>query len=363
VSDATIIELRPGMFAEAEAVLATSGGLTASTFRYRSGVPALRLRHALGQICLLPYHGQQIWDAEFLGRRLTMRSIFPEPRPTRDYLANYGAFFIHCGATAMGNPGPADRHPLHGELPNACYERAQLVVGAEGGKAFMALTGTYRHRVALSHHYVAQPTVRLADGSARVAVDLSIRNLRHAPMELMYLAHINFRPVDGAVIVDGVPDDADHVRIRRELPPQFVPSREHLALLEAVTGDPGSHRRIDPGRKIDPELVMTLTCRPDEAGWAHAMQIHPDGAADFVRHRPDQLPHAVRWMSRTGDEDALGLVLPATAGPDGYTAEKARGHLRVLAPQEEFRCAVEFGALTADEAALMRKHIEATVRT
>src|SRR5687768_11828185 len=134
VSAPTVIELRPEMFGMAEAVLAISGRLTASTFRYRSGAMALRDVNGLGQLCLLPFQGQQIWDAELLGRRLTMRSIFSEPQPTQDYLANYGAFFIHCGATAMGNPGPADQHPLHGELPNARYETAQLVVGADGDR-------------------------------------------------------------------------------------------------------------------------------------------------------------------------------------------------------------------------------------
>lgn len=353
------IELRRAMFGAAETVLATSGELTASTFCYGSGVLALRLRNRVGQMILLPFQGQQIWDAEFLGRRLTMSSMFDEPQPTRDYLQNYGAFFLHCGATAMGNPGPADRHPLHGELPNAPYERARLVVGEEDGAAFMALTGVYRHRVAFSRHYIARPTARLSAGSSRIRVTLSIRNLRHAPLELMYLAHINFRPVDGAVLVDAAPDDADHIKIRTTLPGGLVQSALHRALIDAVLRDPAAHRRIGPGHRIDPELVMTLACPAGPDGWAHSMQVHPDGAADFVSHNPGELDHVVRWISRTGDEDALGLALPATAGANGYAAEKAEGNVRILAPQEEFRCTIEFGALSLEEARRMRERIEA----
>ena len=37
-----------------------------------------------------------------------------------------GAFMLHCGALAMGCPGEGDDHQLHGELPNAPYQRAWL---------------------------------------------------------------------------------------------------------------------------------------------------------------------------------------------------------------------------------------------
>src|SRR6266404_4844392 len=113
--DQTVIDLRPEQFTEAETVLATCGGLTASTYRYGSGVLGLRIANRVGRISLLPFQGQQIWDAEFLGRPLAMRSMFDEPVATEDYLKTYGAFLIHCGATAMGGPGPTDKHPLHGE--------------------------------------------------------------------------------------------------------------------------------------------------------------------------------------------------------------------------------------------------------
>ena len=69
----------------------------------------------------------------------------------------------------------------------------------------------------------------------------------------------------------------------------------------------------------------------DDEGWAHSMQVHPDGSADFIRHRPEQLDKGVRWIYRSPDQDALGIILPATAEPEGYTAEKAKGNVKVLA--------------------------------
>lgn len=357
-SEPVIIELKPGHFGDAETVLASFGGLTASTFRYGSGVLGLRLKNEVGHLALLPFQGQQIWDAEFLGRTLTMRSMFSEPVPTLDYLRTYGAFLIHCGATAMGGPGPTDRHPLHGELPNAPYRTARLVVGQDDRGPFMALTGSYRHSVAFSHNYEAQPTVTLNAGSSRIRADLTIRNLRPVPMELMYLAHVNFRVVDGSVIVDTARRGPRHVRIRANLPPQLTPSTAYLDLVEAVRADPEIHRRIDPARAIDPELVLLLDCVADDSGWAHALQLLPDGSADFISHRPDQLDHAVRWMTRTGDQEALGLLLPATAEVDGYSAEKAKGNLKLIPSQSSFRCNLEFGALDRSDAAALRAKID-----
>lgn len=352
----TTVELRPEHFTDAERVLVAHGEMTASTFRYRTGVAGLRIRNAVGYIDLLPFQGQQIWDAVFHGRSLTMGSMFPEPRATMDYLATYGAFFIHCGITAMGNPGAGDTHPLHGELPNAPFT-ARLVVGEEGGRSFMTLTGEYQHTVAFAHNYVAVPTVTLRSGDSHVRAGLVVRNLMRKPMELMYLAHINFRPVDGAVVVDAVPDDLGNINVRTALPANFTPTEDHKRLLAEVLADPAVHRAV--GRGIDPELVMTLTYPADASGWAETMQLHPDGTADFVRHRPDELPKGVRWTTRTGDQDAIGIVLPATAEPDGYTAEKAKGNVLLLAPGEDWRCTMEFGALDADEAAAMQKRIEA----
>lgn len=362
-SDHVAINLVPGQFTDAENVLATYEGLKASVYRYRTGVPGLRIGNEAGHIALLPFQGQQIWNAEFFGRRLTMRSMFDEPVATDDYLRNYGAFLLHCGATAIGNPGPDDSHPLHGELPNARYLTAELIVGRDADGPFMGLTGTCRHTLAFAHNYLAQPTVKLHQKGGRIGMSMRIRNLKQSPMELMYLAHINFHPADGGRLIDTVPDDAQHMRVRTRLPEFFAPSEAHRKLIEALQADPSIHRVIEPKRRVDPELVMGMDCRADAGGFAHAMQLHPDGTADFVSHRPDQLDHAVRWMTRTGDQDALGLILPATAEADGYSAEKNKGNLRIVPAQGEFRCDVEFGALDRAEAEQLRRKIEEAMAT
>lgn len=125
----TTIHLQPYFFAELEKTLAEVDGIAASIFRYPSGVAALRLKNAIGEIVVLPFQGQQVWDAQFYGRTLTMKSMFDQPYPTQTYLQTYGGFVVHCGATAMGVPEAGDNHPLHGELPNAPYLNAALLIG------------------------------------------------------------------------------------------------------------------------------------------------------------------------------------------------------------------------------------------
>jgi hypothetical protein len=114
---------------------------------------------------------------------------------------------------------------------------------------------------------------------------------------------------------------------------------------------------LAPDLLFDPEAVFFIDYLADDEGWAHSLQVHPSGGADYIRHRPDQVDKGIRWISRTADQDALGLVLPATAEPEGYLAEKAKGNLRTIPPGGQFRCEMEIGALTPEEAQVMEKKI------
>lgn len=359
----TTLHLHPGMFGEKERTLIESGPFSAAAFRYESGVCGLRLGNGAGELVMLPFQGQQIWSASFGGRNLTMKSMFDQPQPTRTYLETYGAFLIHCGFLSMGVPDPAagDTHPLHGELPNAPYAAAQLVLGQDGQGEYMGLGGRYRHTVAFTADYVAEPLVKLHAGSSRFTAAIRVTNLKRTPMHYMYMAHANFRPVDHGRLVCSAPSDADHVRVRTKIPSHVVPTPEYLAFLAALQADPAQHEVLKPGLAFDPEMVFYLDYAADGDGWAHTMQIHPDGSADYMAHRPSQLDHGVRWICRTPDQDALGMVLPATAEPEGLAAEKAKGNLKSLTGGATFVADLEMGLLNATEAQAMARHIAGVV--
>jgi hypothetical protein len=353
----TRIYLSPSLFTEHERPLVEHGPLKASAFRYESSVSGLRLENECGRLVLLPFQGQQIWSAEFGGRVLTMKSMFAEPRPTRSYLETYGGFLVHCGATAMGVPGKEDTHPLHGELPNAPYQKAWIVAGADDQGPFIGLGGQYQHTVAFSFNYLAEPLVRLRAGSSLIQVELTISNLKRSEMEFMYLAHANFRPVDNGRLVYSAIQTPEHVRVRTSIPSHIRPKPGYVEYIEELRRYPERHHLLAPGLAFDPEVVFNIDYLADEAGWAHSLQVHPDGSADYIRHRPSQLDKGVRWICRTADQDALGLALPATAEPEGYSAEKAKGHIKVIPAGGSYHCEMEMGLLEAAAAAALEARI------
>ena len=146
----------------------------------------------------------------------------------------------------------------------------------------------------------------------------------------MYLAHINFRPADGGTLIDAVPNDTQSIRLRTTLPDIFKPSEAFTDMIAEMSADISKHRKIVKGRAIDPELVMGMDFAADDAGEAHTLMQHADGTGDFVTHRPARIPRAVRWMTRTEDQDAIGIVLPSTAEANGFTVENARGNVKFL---------------------------------
>ncbi len=355
----TLIHLDARVFDERERPLLDFGELSASTFRFDSGVAGLRLKNLRDELVLLPFQGQQIWSATLGGRELTMRSMFPQPRPTREYLQTYGGFLLHCGMTAMGVPSSEDNHPPHGEIPNAPYDQAYLLLDEDEMGRYLALGGAYVYTVAFNHNYLAEPLVKLYADSNLVRVSMTVTNLKNTPQELMYLAHINFRPVDNARLVYSAECTPEHVRVRKSIPSHVHPGPEYAAFLKALEKEPQLHHVLRPGMAFDPEVVFSIDYSADADGWAHSMQVHPDGQADYVRHRPDQLKIGVRWICRTPDQDALGLVLPATAEPEGYTAEKAKGNLQLIPPRGSFHCDYDIGVLSPAEAEAMEKKIQA----
>lgn len=357
--DATVIGLKKRYFSPQEETLLTSGELKAVVFQYPSGVLAVRLENARGSVTVLPFQGQQVWSAMFDGRELTMKSMFEQPKPTQVYLENYGGFLLHCGATAMGVPSKEDTHPLHGELPNAPYDEAYLTLGEDEHGQFLGLGGSYQHTVAFAHNYVSQPLLKLYAGQAVFEVEMRITNLKHTEMELMYMTHINFRPIDNAELVYAAHKTPETVQVRKSIPSHIQPPAGYADFLETLAQDPSRHHHLTPGLAYDPEVVFSIDYLADADGWTHSMQVHPDGSADYVAHRPAELDKGVRWISRTADQDALGIVLPATAEPEGYLAEKAKGNLKVLAAGESFTAHMRVGLLTALEAVQAAGQIDA----
>jgi hypothetical protein len=341
-------------FGEKERLLAQGGGFEISTFRYDSGIAALRVKNTRGEIIVLPFKGHQIWRCVFDGRDLTMKSMFAEPVATNAYLETYGAFFIHCGATAIG---PAEGGiPLHGELPLAPFQRGWIELDEAKGRC--AIIGSYEHTVAFSYHYLATSTYVMEANGTLLDVSLQVENLKKTDMDVMYLAHANFRPVDNGAFIYSAPYTPEAIRVRKSIPAHISPKPGYREFLEELARDPKQHHVLKPGLAFDPEVAMMIDMRAGDDGFAHALFRRPDGSADYMRYQPAQCPRCIRWICRTPDQDAMAVAFPCTSEVEGYTAEKKKGHYITVAGGKSWRVDMRLGALSSSEADTIVKVIE-----
>lgn len=331
----TVIPLVPAQFPESgRRTLLEADGIVVEGFRYSSGIEGMTVRSEALELDVLPFTGQQIWRARIGGRDLTMRSTFEEPVASREYLESNGAYFIHCGGSAMGNPGRGDEHPLHGELPSA--RLGDVALELEGHE--LRLRGGFTSRVAFGAYFRAALSLRVRVGDTLIESHAELTNLSAEPRPLMYLAHINMLPAVGGRLVE-----------------EYEPGRRPVARGDVLvggrpvpaadldSGDVGIEELLAPGVRVEPELVQTVPVA-HPGGWSTVRQVHPTGHTDIVSFEHGDLTHTIRWLRRSADDDAFGFALPATAEADGLAAETAKGHVRLYGPGESLRATIRHGS-------------------
>jgi len=309
------------MFAESEHELLKSPSYSVSTFRYRSGVEAVKVRAGRGEFIWLPYLGQQIWDWSVDGKSRKFIGFVDEPSYGKNFLQNYGGFLIHCGMTAMGNPGAGDTHLHHGELPVARFDEAWIEMGREDGGEKLSLSGSIHWHIPFAAEYRCEPTLSVSPDGLTLRAEVRLENLMASTLEYMYLAHINF-PFSGAKLLSTIPFDPRHVDILNKIFPGMAAAPESL-------------KRIDQETAYEPELVAIVNTKDASEEFAGSILERDDGTAFWVSQEARELDHYVIWITHNADRAACGFHLPSTAGPRGFAAEKALGNIKQLAPGGE----------------------------
>ncbi len=337
------------IFSDKENILFESEKFAVSTFRYTTGIEAITLKNDKGYVTLLPYMGQMIWDMEFLGHNMVMKSIYDEPEVCyENYGESYGCFLMHCGLTAMGNPTAEDTHLPHGELPIAKYKEAYVIIGEDEKGKYVSLSGVYSHKRAFEINYDFSPECRLYEGKSTIDIIVNFTNRKDLPLEYFYLCHINYRPIDGSKLYYNA--KRENIIAHSEVPEGYPDGDKTTAYIEKLWKDASIMDTIDSKTQFyAPEIVFTCKYDSDENGEAHTLQVMPDGYSCYVKHRPCELPFGIRWISRTCDEDALGMVLPATAEHKGYIYCKERGYEKYLASGETMTYHMTTGILSPED--------------
>lgn len=353
------IHLYKDDFSEKERVIFESEKLSVTGFRYSTGVEAVTLKNDKGYVTLLPFMGQMVWDMEFLGHNVVMDSIFDKPEICyENYTESYGCFLMHCGLTAMGNPTAEDTHLPHGELPMSRYSEAYILTGEDEKGRYIALSGVTTRKRPYEINYEFSPECRLYEGKSTIDVTVNITNKKDLPLEYFYLCHINYKPIDGSKLYYTAKHE--NITVHHEVPDGYPKLEGKLTneYLDRLDKDVSLMDTVDKNtQSYDPEIVFTCRYEAGEDGAAHTIQQLPDGFSCYVKHFPDELPFAMRWISRTGDEEAMGMVLPATAEHMGYIYCKSKGQERYLKTGEKATFHMTTGILSPDDSEKMKDKI------
>ncbi len=318
------------MFAETERELLSSSLYAVSVFRYPSGVEAVRIKAGRGEFVWLPYLGQQIWEWNVDGASQKFEGFVKEPSYGKNFLQNYGGFLVHCGMTAMGNPGANDTHPHHGELPVAGFDAAWIELLWEDGGEELSLGGSLHWHVPFVAEYNCVPSVRVSSDGLSLHAEILLENPTAKVMDYMYLAHINFPFAGAKKILSTAVFDPDHVAVRGEPIP-------------GLSANPELIKRIDQTADYDPELVAVVNDKDRAGKSAGSVVVYSDGTSNWVRQDTSVLDHHVVWITHTTDRGACGFHLPSTAGPTGFENEKVQGNIKHLPARSRVRLSYACG--------------------
>jgi len=361
--EAVRVPLMRSSFGEKEREAATASGLTASIFKYGTGVEAVRLANSRGCVLVLPYMGQIVWSATFDGVELAMQSMFAAPRPAKTIVETYGCLAYHCGLLRSGVPGPGDNHALHGEAPCAEMDAACLAVGEDARGPWMAVTSEREYAMGFGAHYLATPRVVLRPDEGACEIVMEVENLSAAPMDLMYMCHANFAFAEGGRIVQPVPFTPEHVVARMSIPGHIPATPEYEARIKEYAAHPERMETLKEPDRYDPEQVFYIKgLRRSADGLVHFMLLRREGDAFAVAYDPESTPHTIRWIMVNGDQKVGAFAMPATCEPEGYTAEKRKGNVRSLASRAKARFVTRVGYIEAARAEHQARAIEGEQR-
>ena len=325
--------LYPYFFTSTEQKLYQDASATITTFLYESGVEAVRITIGKGQFIWLPFLGQQLFDWKVNGKSQKFTGFMDEPSYNKSFLENYGAFLIHCGITAMGNPKIKDSHIQHGELPIAVFDDAWIECNAHDDQHPISLHGTYHWKIPFKGEYIFSVSLAIALDGLSVLSDITIKNCSHTPLEYMYLCHINFDFLHAKSIEYG------------QYP--FNNSRLRIIGDDVYKQDPSKLLTLHDEMVFDPEVVAVLH-HEDSTSLFTSKLIRSDGSMCWVTQDTKNLNHTVLWMTHNQDRGACGFALPSTAGPEGKNAESNMKNVRTLCYNEEVTLHFSFGIVVSE---------------
>jgi hypothetical protein len=324
-----IIELQRDYFTDSSKIIFRNEEMTASLFRYSSGVEAIELKNTRGRIVVLPFMGQMIWDLEFDGTDMKMKNMFSQPKKAASIIDTYGCFAFHSGLIRNGCPEPEDDHDLHGEMPCAEMDRAWLKISDEG----INICGEAEYVKGFGHHYLARPTVKMFNRESFIEISMNVKNLSGSEMPLQYMCHTNYAYIENAAMKQNIPDSA--FKLRESIPGHVKPTEQWMDYNRKLLSGEEIITALNKPEMYDPEIVFFADKLDQFQEEAEFEMVLPDGTAFFTRFSTAELNYATRWILHNRDQQVGAFVLPATCRPEGFLAAERSGTLLKLEAGEE----------------------------
>ena len=143
---------------------------------------------------------------------------------------------------------------------------------------------------------------------------------------------MNFAFAEGARIIQPAPFDPEHVVTRTAIPGHVSPTDDYRAFLKEFADQPNRMELLNEPQRYAPEQVFYIKkLRRGADGLAHFMLARREGDGFSIAYDPVAMPHAIRWILNNEDQRVAAFAIPGTCEPEGYAAEKRKGHVRSLA--------------------------------
>lgn len=331
------IYLCKAQFSEKEQLIFQNDKLSAVGFKYSSGIEAIKLINSKGFVIVLPFYGQIIWDAQFLGQDLKMKNMFNEPKLGSTIIDTYGCFSYHSGLIRNGCPSPEDDHPLHGEMPCANMDQAWLMVDENS----LGVGGKVEYVKGFGDHYLAQPETIIYADSSEFDINMQVTNLASVEMPLQYMCHMNYCYEHGATFSQNLPESA--VQLRQTIPAHVKPTPQWLEFNQKIQRGEYQLNALENDEMYNPEIVFFMdNLQQYQANLEYRMH-SPKGHTYVTKFSSAQFNHATRWILYNADQQVGAFVLPATCRPEGYLAAEKAGTLIWLQPHETRHFSVTTG--------------------
>ncbi len=305
------------------------------------GVRGLHVRNAAGlAFTILADRGMGLYDAQFQGVPLTFLSsvgavhpAYAEPAGSGWLRTWPGGFLTPCGLTQVGSPCNDNGEELgvHGRLSNLAAQQLRWGSDWQNDRYVLWVEGALRETSVFGVNLVMKRRISTTLDEAKMWIEDRVENHGFEPAPLMILQHFNL----GFPLVDAT------TRL-------ILPAHATIARDEAAR--PGLERCLEFDDPIDgyAEQVFYHDLQPDADGKVEVRLVNPTfnklrGLGVAWRYAKAEYPVLVEWKMMRAGLYAVG-VEPGNCHVGGRVAERERGTLQMIAPQEvrTFNIELEF---------------------